>query len=131
MIVGAALLVFFHFMTVFGKERGWVLWIHLKDMSKSGELLTDHENLLAFSCFVTLTISTIASPLLIGWMLFNSWIKWSLAVFSAIAAAAMWYFAAIHGEPFIIVLALTATFTLAGQLCIKSTPRQLSPTGPA
>lgn len=126
MLAGVLIFIVFHF-TKIQDDYGWNLWRELIHFIRSKEFIRETEALLGFSGFITLTIGTLISPFLITWMIHNPWIKWCLATFAAMAAGIMWYFTAKEAVVFLLMLALTPTFTLAGLLCIKSVPRQLPP----
>jgi len=130
MLSGLMTFLTFHFTKHQG-DYSWDLWRELIRFIRLREFLRNTEALLGFSGFITLTIGTLISPLLIKSMIHNPSIKWCLATFSAMAAGIMWYFTAKDGSIPIFLLALTPSFTLVGLLCIRTVPRQLPPAASA
>ena len=120
MIAGVLSFAAFHFVRFDTHNVGWRLWLALFEIIKDGGIFADREALLGFSGFLTLAITTVASPLLISWLFQNAWIKWCLVAFSAMAASIMWYFLIIEGGAFMILLTTTPTLTLTGLLFLKS-----------
>jgi hypothetical protein len=120
MLAGVLTFIVFHFTKIQG-DNGWDLWRELVNFIASRRFLQNTEALLGFSGFITLSIGTLISPFLITLLIHNPWIKWCLAAFAAMAAGIMWYFTAKEAVVFLLMLALTPTFTLAGLLCIRTT----------
>ncbi|MEM1085738.1 MAG: hypothetical protein AAGI48_16640 [Verrucomicrobiota bacterium] len=120
MLAAVGCFILFHFAQAHGLVRGWHLWTFLAQCLSEGTWKEDTYLLLGFSGFITLTITTLAAPLTITWLLHSTPTRWFLILATAMASGSMWYLFRDETYFAMFLLALTPTLTLAGLLCLKS-----------